>query len=99
MSLDAQRRAALLAKLGAVCADIARLKAGEDATLATLAAPGTPSPAGVDPLTRLEGFKALLNERLEALVEGRYGRCEECGRALSPAELNELPWVTSCQEC
>lgn len=44
-------------------------------------------------------FFRLLDERLQAMVAGRYGRCERCGRALSFCYLRDQPWVTRCAGC
>ena len=37
--------------------------------------------------------------RAEAkLVEGSYGRCDACGKAIPPPRLEALPWATLCVE-
>ena len=96
---DERWRRRLLDKLGAVCADIARIKAGQDAVLADMGGPGDDLPAGASPLDRAEAFKDLLNERLAALAAGEFGLCETCGQPLSDAQLDQLPWATSCGDC
>ena len=91
-------RGTTLRKLGDVCERIAKLKAGEQVTLASVQIPGEEEP-GETPLERLERFKLLLNETLAALAEGTHGRCEACGEAVPNAELDEMPWATVCGRC
>jgi RNA polymerase-binding transcription factor DksA len=95
---DERWRRLLLDKLGAVCAVIARIKAGQDAALADMGGPGDRG-AGATPLDRAESFKRMLNQRLAALSAGDFGLCDSCGLALSVAELDQMPWATRCGDC
>ena len=36
---------------------------------------------------------------LERIEEGRYGRCEECGRKIARDRLEALPYVALCVRC
>ena len=36
---------------------------------------------------------------LERIEEGRYGRCEECGRKIAQARLEAMPYVALCVRC
>ena len=92
-------RTTTLRKLGQVCDQIARIKGGEDATLATVPLPGQGGDLPDDPLARLEWFKRLLNETLAALAYGTHGRCRSCGEPIPPPELDELPWADVCGRC
>jgi len=88
-----------LEKLGGVCDGIARLKAGEAATLATIPVPGGGGDAPVDPLARLEWYKDRLNATLRALADGSHGRCGACGEPIPAEQLDGLPWADVCADC
>lgn len=60
--------------------------------------PGQGRP-GEKPIERLRRFMALIDGRLRALREGRYGRCERCGADLPFAHLSQVPWIDTCQRC
>ena len=36
---------------------------------------------------------------LERIADGRYGRCESCGKAIAKARLRALPRATHCLAC
>jgi DnaK suppressor protein len=40
-----------------------------------------------------------LNQALERLQDGEYGRCEECDELIAPARLRAMPEVTTCVRC
>jgi RNA polymerase-binding transcription factor len=40
-----------------------------------------------------------INEALERLEEGTYGRCNECGDEISPQRLRALPFAVRCKDC
>ncbi len=42
---------------------------------------------------------ARINEALDRLEEGTYGRCNECGQEISPARLRALPFAIRCRDC
>jgi DnaK suppressor protein len=40
-----------------------------------------------------------INEALDRLDEGTYGRCFECGDEISEARLRALPFAVRCKDC
>jgi DnaK suppressor protein len=40
-----------------------------------------------------------VNEALERLKAGSYGRCNECGDEISPQRLRALPFAVRCKDC
>ena len=40
-----------------------------------------------------------INEALERLEEGTYGRCFECGEEIDPKRLRALPFAVRCKDC
>jgi DnaK suppressor protein len=40
-----------------------------------------------------------INEALDRLHEGHYGRCFECGDEISEARLRALPFAVRCKDC
>jgi DnaK suppressor protein len=40
-----------------------------------------------------------VNEALERLSAGSYGRCNECGDEISPQRLRALPFAVRCKDC
>jgi DnaK suppressor protein len=40
-----------------------------------------------------------INEALDRLDEGTYGRCFECGEEISEARLRALPFAVRCKDC
>jgi DnaK suppressor protein len=40
-----------------------------------------------------------VNEALERLNAGNYGRCNECGDEISPQRLRALPFAVRCKDC
>jgi RNA polymerase-binding transcription factor DksA len=87
---------ALLRKGSEINEKLTRLLAGESFDIERLLVGGEP---GETPIERLQRFLGIVDERLRAMREGRYGRCEKCGKALSFAALQEAPWVTLCPAC
>jgi DnaK suppressor protein len=47
----------------------------------------------------LDELLARVNEALKKLEEGTYGRCEVCGRSISAARLEALPYAVYCIDC
>lgn len=47
----------------------------------------------------MEDRLAMIDDALEAIKEGDYGVCEMCGREISDARLEAIPFTTLCQEC
>jgi DnaK suppressor protein len=53
-------------------------------------------------LTLLGDEAAILGEvvaAIDRLREGTYGRCEDCGRAITRARLAVIPYARRCMEC
>ena len=86
----------IIAKGSEINEALTALLAGETVDVDRLMGRGTP---GETPIERLRRFLALIDERLLAIRQGRYGRCERCGRAFLFPELDEVPWATECREC
>jgi|SRR5690606_368976 len=42
---------------------------------------------------------ARIEKAIEAMREGRYGKCEGCGRSIPIARLRALPYTSTCVEC
>lgn len=42
---------------------------------------------------------ARVQEALAAIDAGTYGICTNCGKPISPARLDALPWATLCIDC
>ena len=63
---------------------------------------------GTDNFERELSLSLLGNEKdvlgqieaaLERIEEGKYGRCEECGRKIVQARLEAVPYVALCVRC
>jgi RNA polymerase-binding transcription factor DksA len=54
---------------------------------------------GETPIERLRRFMAIIDARLVAIREGRYGICEQCGDGLPFSHLEQIPWLDTCQRC
>jgi DnaK suppressor protein len=48
---------------------------------------------------RAEQHLAEIEEALEQLEMGIYGRCERCGKPIEPERLAVLPHTTQCSQC
>jgi DnaK suppressor protein len=42
---------------------------------------------------------ARINEALERVEEGTYGRCNDCGQEITPQRLRALPFAIRCRDC
>jgi RNA polymerase-binding transcription factor DksA len=89
-------RRLLLAKGSEINEKLTRLLAGQTVDLGRLLGGGAP---GETPAERLQRFLALIDERLHAIRDGRYGRCSHCGQPLTFVALKEVPWATTCAAC
>lgn len=47
----------------------------------------------------LAGTLTEINEALQAIEEGTYGRCEDCGSWIDPARLRVMPFTKLCFDC
>ncbi len=50
-------------------------------------------------LERAEQHLAEIDEALEQLEMGIYGRCEQCGKPIEPERLAVLSHTTVCSQC
>jgi DnaK suppressor protein len=41
----------------------------------------------------------LIDEALERIELGTYGRCSECGKAIQEKRLSAVPWASLCVSC
>lgn len=41
----------------------------------------------------------MIEQALERIEEGKYGRCEECDAVIPKARLNALPFTLFCVKC
>jgi RNA polymerase-binding transcription factor DksA len=46
-----------------------------------------------------QGTLELVNEALDRLNRGKYGRCVECGEPISKPRLQALPYTRHCIQC
>jgi RNA polymerase-binding transcription factor DksA len=46
-----------------------------------------------------QGTLELVNEALDRLDRGKYGRCIECGESISKPRLQALPYTRHCIQC
>src|SRR5438105_7293655 len=47
----------------------------------------------------VDGQLAQIEEALSRLDEGSYGTCQRCGKAITEARLEALPFATLCIDC
>ncbi len=50
-------------------------------------------------LDRLEDRLTKVEGALHRLAEGTYGRCQRCGKLISPERLEAMPYATLCVDC
>jgi DnaK suppressor protein len=51
-------------------------------------------------LAAIEARELLkIDKAIEAIREGRYGKCELCGRSIPITRLRALPYTSSCVDC
>jgi DnaK suppressor protein len=41
----------------------------------------------------------LIDEALERIAEGEYGKCVNCGQEILPKRLEAIPWARYCIRC
>ena len=96
----AERAAALRAEIGSLTVapdDVGTIQFGKRAGDATNVA--------AEQLSRVSAHEQLTSvleqiEQAQAKLEGgTYGRCDGCGKAISPARLEALPWACECVDC
>jgi RNA polymerase-binding protein DksA len=46
-----------------------------------------------------EQVLSAIDSALARMEEGTYGKCQSCGKAISPERLEAIPWTTRCIEC
>jgi DnaK suppressor protein len=50
-------------------------------------------------MEQLEQRLSEIEEALERLNDGSYGKCENCGNDIAPARLGAKPYATLCIHC
>ena len=40
-----------------------------------------------------------IDSALARMEDGTYGRCQNCGKPISPERLEAIPWTTRCIDC
>ena len=81
-----------------VATKLAELKAGQNITLSDMGTGGL----DIEEMTKEERIRAyldLVNDARTRLMSGDYGRCRACDAELSPASLDEIPWMQRCADC
>ncbi len=48
---------------------------------------------------RLMSREKAIDAALELWEKGRYGKCERCGKNISPERLEAIPYTTVCTQC
>lgn len=91
-------RRRLLKKGAEINEKLVALLNGQTVNVEALLKGGKTKP-GQSPIERLRHFMSLIDGRLRAIKEGRYGRCEICGDGLPFAHLEQIPWIDTCQAC
>lgn len=112
MSQDAEIRAALHAERAETLDRIAALRRDFDGIVdssALVATDDEHDPEGATIaferaqlaalLDQAQRHLADLDQALTRLSEGRYGRCERCGRPIAPARLAARPAARTCISC
>jgi RNA polymerase-binding protein DksA len=46
-----------------------------------------------------EAVLASIDAALARMEAGTYGKCQNCGKGISPERLEAIPWVTQCIDC
>jgi DnaK suppressor protein len=46
-----------------------------------------------------QGTLGLINVALERIENGKYGKCDECGEAISKPRLQAIPYTQHCIQC
>jgi DnaK suppressor protein len=52
----------------------------------------------LDEGTRATEILEEIQDALQRIKDGTYGKCVECGRAIEPARLEAIPWTPYCLE-
>ena len=92
----AKLRRQLLKKGAEINDKLVALLAGKQVDVNALLGGGKP---GETKEERLRRFLELVDGRLRAIRDGRYGRCEQCGDGLPFAHLEQIPWIDTCEAC
>lgn len=50
-------------------------------------------------MDRLEDHLTKVEEALQRLDDGTYGRCQRCGNPIAPERLEAMPHATLCVRC
>jgi hypothetical protein len=58
-----------------------------------------PSKPGETKIERLRRFLNLVDGEIQRIRAGTYGVCATCGKPLPFVQLDEVPWIDTCQAC
>lgn len=47
----------------------------------------------------LQQEEKAIDQSLEKIAEGQYGKCEKCGKEIEPERLKIFPTATMCAKC
>lgn len=86
----------LLKKGSEINEKLTHLLAGEKIDIERLIGGGRP---GETPIERLRRFMSIIDTQLGAIRAGTYGRCVTCGDGLPFWQLEQVPWIDTCQAC
>lgn len=50
-------------------------------------------------LERRTALNRAIEAALKRIAAGTYGRCDDCGDAISPGRLHVVPWASLCIRC
>lgn len=91
-------RTALGRKGMEVNAQLTKLLASQNMTLATLKLPNEMDP-GEPPERKLRRFLDQIIAAQRRLGSAQFGLCQSCGKELPPAVFDEAPWTADCPAC
>ena len=75
---------------------IKTVESGDEVDIASDAIEGTLLDAlGAQDSKRLQ----LINNALDRIIQGKYGRCLKCGREIPEERLRALPYALMCIQC
>lgn len=85
---------ALLKKGAEINEKLTQALAGEKVSI-----PMVDGKKGETPIERLRRFMRIVDEQLQAIARGSYGKCVTCGDGLPYEQLEQVPWIDTCQSC
>ena len=74
-------------------------RAGVPTHLADAASDAQDQQFTIERLSTSSATLQQIDEALERIQAGRYGRCEECDQGIAPRRLRIAPWASLCVDC